>query len=541
MCMARYTIVYCCFQVNIPCQFRLWFRCRYLYADKSQDSVDGVLAEGEKHPPSYNPVFQFPQEPQQFPTHPSLPWKPDRIELRHPQMKFAPGGGGGEEVGHIVLPESPFPAPYLYDRGPGLQTPFIANRPIQKQPRALNGSSANGKQLVSSMATTKRKKRLSRSQAKHVSLEVLDYIPTATGDEKREGSEERDMEKRRAQGRQMSLPSSQPLSRGRKRIFSLSAKRVPVRNKREKENTTHRYIHRSRTVGSSPSRQPSVDPDKLRRCQTPDFSLGDEERSAEMSERKKGLALRKCKTPDMIVSGSSREATIKRESDSPETIESLNLTTTSSPGSLRSDGAREGEAELGGGGGEEGGRGGKKDLLAATDVRRRKWGSRRSGKDSSQAEGGSRRRKTSKVHAQVTSSTVSYLASGSVAAAGANGGSSAEKTDPPLLYFSLYFDIQRRALTVNLIKVVNLPQKPPNQGSCDPFVMMFLLPNKQEVLQSVIKQRTLNPEFQQVFEFGGILANDLKNQVLVFRVFDHDRSVCVCVCVYAIVGVAVLE
>ena len=523
---------------------------RYLSSGKSQDSIDGVLAGEKKHAPSYNPVFQFPQEPQQFPTHPSLPLKPDRIELKHPQMKFAPGG----DLGNVVLPESPFPAPYLYDRGPGLQTPFLVDKPIQRQPRGFNGWRGNNGRGRGNTVATSQRKRFSRT--KPASLDALEFEKREEDGKERSEEEDEEMRKRQAQGRQMSLPSySHPSQRRGKRLFSMLAKQVPLVDKGDKD-TKHRSIHRSRTVGSSPSRQPSIDPEKYRRCQTPDFSL-DGGKSLKSAERRRGLRLRKCRTPDTILmGGSSRETAAKRESDSPENTELLNLSSPSSPGERlegaregEGDGAREGEGE---GAGDEGGRGRKKDSLAATDTRRRsrRWGSRRdkSRKESSQAEGGNtRQRKTSSkaqtLPAHVTSSTPSYLARGTAAADNGNGVSSTTPEDPPpLLYFSLYFDIQRRALTLNLIKIVNLPQKPANQGSCDPFVMMFLMPNKQEVLQSVIKQRTLNPEFQQVFEFGGILANDLKNQVLVFRVFDHDRLVCVCrVCVCVCVCVCERE
>ena len=412
-------------------------------------------------------------------------------------------------------------------------------------------------------AMTQRKKRSSRATGKGSRQNLLtDQGTTVTGIDgatatkahggERESEskvtfdaeEEEKLRKRQARGRQMSLPATDILSDGRKRLFSMTGKQTVggyegVEDE-EGERRKQRYMHRARTVGSSPSQQPALDPEKLRRCQTPDFTIEDTDR-LKPHKGKKGLALRKCKTPDTIMMRRGfrgvGERGAKRFSESPETESSSNLT--SSPGS-KSGGQPEddvdGEEEEVEGGGKNGAAVTKQHLpvekvhsLEVGGGGRRKWGSWRekSRKDPGFPQEGPR--KSAKIPAHVTSSTSAYLLSSGTAAGDAASCvagdplSSVTDENPPYIYFSLYFDIQRRALMVNLIKVENLPPKPPNQGSCDPFVMLFLLPNKQEVLQSVVKQRTLNPEFQQVFEFGGILANDLKNQVLVFRIFDHDR------------------
>ncbi|CAI8056461.1 Synaptotagmin 1, partial [Geodia barretti] len=471
----------------------------YLSPEKSVDSVDGVVLHRDSKSLGYNPfpVFQFPQAPQKFPTHPALPFKPRQIELRQPQMKFTPGAG----TGRVIIPQtdSPFPAPYLQGRGPGMQTPF-SEVPIQCQPRTAFQINRGTGSIQVATATT--------------------------------------------QGRQMSLPAPHMITRGRKRIFSMAGKQTVggyEGMEDERLQRRKRLMHRARTVGSSPSQQPTIDAEKLRRCQTPDFSLEDTDK-LKPREGKKGLALRKCKTPDTIMmrGGSKRdgggvgEGGTKRFSESPETEGSSSLT--ASPES-KSGGHPEDEREVEGeeeeGGKEERGFRGAASaaehmsvakVLSLDSGRRRlgSWRERLRKDPGSPQEGAS---KSAKIPSHITSSTSAYLLSSGIAAGDTSGAEVTSTTDenPPYIYFSLYFDIQRRALMVNLIKVENLPLKPPNQGSCDPFVMLFLLPNKQEVLQSVVKQRTLNPEFQQVFEFGGILANDLKNQVLVFRVFDHDR------------------
>ena len=542
--------------------------CSYLTPEKSTDSIDGI--GGDQKTVNFNPVFQFPREAPQFPTHPTLPFKPKQIELRQPQMKFTPGAGNGRMV--VPQTDSPFPAPYLHGRGPGMQTPF-SELPIQRQPRAYHVDRQGSIQVAT--ATMQRKKRASRGgggkgvrqdSLTKPTTTVTDVDVGSTNDVPEHESEskvtfekddEEKIKKRQARGRQMSLPAPPMTARGRKRVFSTTGKRTPPVGGYEgvEGETSQRLdkrrkpMHRARTVGSSPSQQPAINPEKYRRCLTPEFSV-DGDRMLKPGNGRRGLALRKCKTPDTIVSRSEpkKRGAAKRVSESPETEGSSNLT--SSPGS-KSGGQPEEEQDIEEEEGEEGeGEGGQAsapsthgdspltNTLSADSGHRRKWGSWRekSRKDPGSPQDTSRK---SKIPAHISSSTSAYLLSGSVAADEGGKGEVSKLKNPPYVYFSLYFDIQRRALTVNLVKVENLPPKPPNQGSCDPFVMMFLLPNKQEVLQSVIKQRTLNPEFQQVFEFGGILANDLKNQVLVFRVFDHDRCVCVCVCACACVRVRV--
>ena len=54
-------------------------------------------------------------------------------------------------------------------------------------------------------------------------------------------------------------------------------------------------------------------------------------------------------------------------------------------------------------------------------------------------------------------------------------------------------------------------------------MVFFLLPNKEEIYESKIVHKTLNPIFDQVFEFGGILPQEIRRQTIMFRVYDHDR------------------
>ena len=91
----------------------------------------------------------------------------------------------------------------------------------------------------------------------------------------------------------------------------------------------------------------------------------------------------------------------------------------------------------------------------------------------------------------------------------------------PMITFTLYYDVQRRTLTVHLIDAVNLPAMD-RRGTSDPFVILFLLPNKEEIFESKVHRRTLDPVFDEVFEFSGLLPNEIRRQSLVLRVLDKD-------------------
>ena len=92
----------------------------------------------------------------------------------------------------------------------------------------------------------------------------------------------------------------------------------------------------------------------------------------------------------------------------------------------------------------------------------------------------------------------------------------------PFLQFSLHYDIQRRTMTVHLQEASNLPAKD-RSGTSDPFVVMHLHPNKEEIFKSQIVYKTLNPVFDQSFEFHNLQLDDIHRQSLVFRIYDHDK------------------
>lgn len=90
----------------------------------------------------------------------------------------------------------------------------------------------------------------------------------------------------------------------------------------------------------------------------------------------------------------------------------------------------------------------------------------------------------------------------------------------PIIEFSLFYDMQRWTLSVHLLKMYNLPVKGLH---CDPFAVMFLLPNREEIFESQIIPKTLNPVFDQTFQFTSLQPQEIRKQTLVIRIYDHDK------------------
>ena len=102
-----------------------------------------------------------------------------------------------------------------------------------------------------------------------------------------------------------------------------------------------------------------------------------------------------------------------------------------------------------------------------------------------------------------------------------------ESTEPTLT-FSLFYDIQTRVLIVDVKYASNLNQLVPvrvHKKMNDTCITVFLLPDKNEILQTHTRFQTNNPIFNQAFRFAGILAGDLRQQTLVFHVHDHKTSI----------------
>ncbi|KAI3422485.1 DNA-binding protein snt1 [Globodera pallida] len=59
-------------------------------------------------------------------------------------------------------------------------------------------------------------------------------------------------------------------------------------------------------------------------------------------------------------------------------------------------------------------------------------------------------------------------------------------------------------------------------GTSDPYVKLFLLPDKKKKFQTKVQRKSLNPVFNESFQFR-VPYNEINSQTLVLNVFDFDR------------------
>lgn len=82
------------------------------------------------------------------------------------------------------------------------------------------------------------------------------------------------------------------------------------------------------------------------------------------------------------------------------------------------------------------------------------------------------------------------------------------------IQFSLGYSFQDTTLTVKILKGQDLPAKD-FSGTSDPFVKIYLLPDRKHKLETKIKRKNLNPHWNETFLFEGqflvktILVNNL--------------------------------
>ncbi|KAK2916290.1 hypothetical protein Q8A67_000664 [Cirrhinus molitorella] len=76
-------------------------------------------------------------------------------------------------------------------------------------------------------------------------------------------------------------------------------------------------------------------------------------------------------------------------------------------------------------------------------------------------------------------------------------------------------------LVVKILKALDLPAKDAN-GFSDPYVKIYLLPDRKKKFQTKVHRKTLNPIFNETFQFGVPLA-ELHARKLHFSIYDFDR------------------
>ncbi|MBN3303690.1 SYT10 protein, partial [Amia calva] len=89
------------------------------------------------------------------------------------------------------------------------------------------------------------------------------------------------------------------------------------------------------------------------------------------------------------------------------------------------------------------------------------------------------------------------------------------------LNFALQYDYENEMLIVKIVKALELPAKD-FTGTSDPYVKMYLLPDRKKKFQTRVHRKTLNPIFDETFQFP-VAYDQLCNRKLHFSVYDFDR------------------
>ncbi|XP_016159748.1 PREDICTED: synaptotagmin-2 isoform X2 [Ficedula albicollis] len=89
------------------------------------------------------------------------------------------------------------------------------------------------------------------------------------------------------------------------------------------------------------------------------------------------------------------------------------------------------------------------------------------------------------------------------------------------LQFSLDYDFQANQLTVGILQAAELPALDMG-GTSDPYVKVFLLPDKKKKYETKVQKKTLNPAFNETFTFK-VPYQELGGKTLVMAIYDFDR------------------
>ncbi|KAG2455984.1 SY63 protein, partial [Polypterus senegalus] len=99
--------------------------------------------------------------------------------------------------------------------------------------------------------------------------------------------------------------------------------------------------------------------------------------------------------------------------------------------------------------------------------------------------------------------------------------SASQNRDLPNAHSQHQVAVRTEQLVVKILKALDLPAKDAN-GFSDPYVKIYLLPDRKKKFQTKVHRKTLNPVFNETFHFGVPFA-ELQNRKLHFSVYDFDR------------------
>jgi len=91
------------------------------------------------------------------------------------------------------------------------------------------------------------------------------------------------------------------------------------------------------------------------------------------------------------------------------------------------------------------------------------------------------------------------------------------------IHYKLEYDFTTQELKVTVIECSDLPPTDWSTGLTDPFVKIYLLPDKKPKYETKVHRKNLNPKFDQTFVFKNLPYVDTFDKTLVFAVYDYDR------------------
>ncbi|KAL2091074.1 hypothetical protein ACEWY4_013337 [Coilia grayii] len=89
------------------------------------------------------------------------------------------------------------------------------------------------------------------------------------------------------------------------------------------------------------------------------------------------------------------------------------------------------------------------------------------------------------------------------------------------LQYSLNYDFNENKLSVGILQCADLVSMD-SGGTSDPYVKVFILPDKKKKFDTKVHKKTLNPVFNETFNFK-IPYEELGGKTLVMSVYDYDR------------------
>ncbi|XP_012540713.1 synaptotagmin-4 [Monomorium pharaonis] len=91
------------------------------------------------------------------------------------------------------------------------------------------------------------------------------------------------------------------------------------------------------------------------------------------------------------------------------------------------------------------------------------------------------------------------------------------------LVFKLRYRSEQNALAVTVVKCKGLPARGQQNATCDPYVKLQLLPDKQHHVKTRVLRNTRDPVYDEDFTFFGISQSQLQKISLHFIVLSFDR------------------